>query len=116
MGPFHCNWSKILIAAMGKFLDQSGISKALYKSAAFLKGTEETSIMKGGDYIHGKDGMSVIAEAMTRLKFEAFEKSDLYCSKEGFINIEEIEHTIVAVTLHTFSETTADDCKNFNCA
>ena len=51
MGPFHCKWSKILIAAIGKFLDQSGISKALYKSAAFLKGTAETSIMKGGDYI-----------------------------------------------------------------
>ena len=34
MGRFHCNWSKTLIAAMEKFLDQSGISKALYKSAA----------------------------------------------------------------------------------
>ena len=49
MGPFHYNWSKILIAAMGEFLDQFGISKALSKSAAFLKGTAETSIMKGGD-------------------------------------------------------------------
>ena len=117
MGPFHCNWTKILIAAMGKFLDQSGISKALYKSAAFLKGTAETSIMKGGDYIlYGKDGMSVIAEAMTRLKFEAFEKSESYCSNEGFINIEEIEHTIVAVASHTFSDITAEDCENFNCA
>ena len=65
-GPFHCNWPKISIAVMGKF--QSVISKSLYKSAAFQKGTTETSIMKGG-----KDGMSVIAEAMTRLKFEAFE-------------------------------------------
>ena len=90
MGPFHCNWSKILIAAIGKFLDHSGISKALYKSAAYLKGTAETSIMKVGDYIYGKDGMSVIAEAMTRLKFEEFEKSVSYYSNEGFINIEEI--------------------------
>ena len=54
MSPFHCNWSKILIAALGKFPDQSGISNALYKYAAFLKGTAETSIMKGGDYIYGK--------------------------------------------------------------
>ena len=57
-GPFHCDRSKILIAANEKFLDQ-----ALYKSAAFLKGKAETSIMKGGDYSYGKDGMSVIAEA-----------------------------------------------------
>ena len=68
MGPFHCNWSKILIAAMGK-------------------GTAENSIMKGGDYIYGKYGMSVIAEAMKRLKFEAFEQSESYCLNEGFINI-----------------------------
>ena len=60
--------------------------------------------------------MSVIAEAMTRLQFEAFEKSVSYCSNEGFINIEEIEHTIAAVALHTFSLTTAEDCENFNCA
>ena len=77
MGPFHCNWFKILIAAMEKFLDQSGISKALYKSAAFLKGT--------ADYIDGNDGMSVIVEAMTRLKFKVFEQSELYCLNEGFI-------------------------------
>ena len=38
-----------MIVAMEKFLDQSGISKALYKSAAFLKGAAETNIMKGGD-------------------------------------------------------------------
>ena len=43
--------------------------------------------------------MSVIAEAITRLKLEAFEKSESYCSNEGFINIEEIEHTIVAVSV-----------------
>ena len=116
MGPFHCNWSKILIAAMEKVIDQSGISKALYKSAAFLKGTAETSIMKGGDYIYGKDGMSVIAEAKTRLKFEAFGQSELYCLNEGFIDIEEIDYTIASVASHTFSDTTAEDCENFNCA
>ena len=71
MGPLHCNWSKILIAAMEK-------------------GTSENSIIKGEDYIFGKDGMSVIAEAMKRLKFEAFEQSDSYCLNEGFINIEEL--------------------------
>ena len=97
MGPFHCNWSKILIAAMGK-------------------GTAQNSIMKGGDYIYGKDGMSVIAEAMKRLKFEAFEQSESYCLNEGFINIEEIEHIIAAVASHTFSDTTAEDFYNFNCA
>ena len=97
---------------MGKFLNQSGIPKALYKSAAFLKGTAKTSIMKGGDYIYGTDGKSVIAEAMTRLKFEAFKQSESYCLNEGFINIEEIEHTIAAVASHT----TAEDCENFNCA
>ena len=112
----HCNWSKILTAAIGKFLDQSGISKALDKSTAFLKGTAESSIMKGGDYIYGKDGMSVIAEAMTRLKFEALEQSESYCLNEGFINTKEIEHTIAAVASHTFSDTTAKYCENFNCA
>ena len=48
--------------------------------------------------------MSVIAEAMTRLKFEAFEQSESYCLNEGFINIDEIEHTIAAGASHTFSE------------
>ena len=90
MGPFHCNWSKILTAAMGKCLDQSGISKALYALQVFLKGTAETSFMKGGDYIYGNDEMSVIAEAMTRLKFEAFEQSKSYCLIEGFINMKEL--------------------------
>ena len=45
MGPFH--WSKILMASMGKFLEDSGIAEALYKSGAFLQGATETSIMKG---------------------------------------------------------------------
>ena len=53
----------------------------------FLKGTAKTSIIKGRDYIYGTDGMSVIAEAMSRLKFEAFEQSESYCLNEGFINI-----------------------------
>ena len=35
---------------------------------------------------------------------------------EGFINREEIEHTIAAVASHTFSDTTAEDCENLNCA
>ena len=87
MGPFHWNGSLPLQleAAMENFVGQSGISKALYNSSAFLKGTAETSIMKGGDYTYGKDGISFIADAMTRLKFEAFEQSELYCLNEGFI-------------------------------
>ena len=60
--------------------------------------------------------MSVIAEAMTRLKLEAFEQNESYRLNEGFINIEETEHTIAAVASHTFSDTTAEDCENFNCA
>ena len=60
--------------------------------------------------------MSVIAEAMKRLKFEAFEQSESYCLNEGFINIEEIEHTIAAVASHTLRETTAEDFEDFNCA
>ena len=70
MGPFH--WTKILLAATGKFLEHSGITKALYKSKVFLKSAAETNIMKGGDYVQGKDGMGIIAEVMMRLQYEVY--------------------------------------------
>ena len=63
MGPFH--WSKICIAAIGKFLEPSGITDALAKSGAFGKGVAETNVMMDKDYVQGKEGMGIMAEAMT---------------------------------------------------
>lgn len=111
MGPFH--WTKILVAGMGKFLEHSGITKALYKSGAFLKGAAETSVMKGGDYIYGKDGMSVIAETMTRLQFETFKESEDYNVCNMSINHEDIQRCMAALSDQSYGNTTMEDYEQF---
>ena len=106
MGPFH--WSKILMAAIGTFLEPSGIAKALYKSGVFLKGAAETNVMKGGDYVQGKDGMGIIAEVMTMLQYEVFEKSETFNLHQSFINMDEIEHDISVVASYSYNISTKD--------
>ena len=60
MGPFH--WSKICIAAIGKFLEPSGITDALAKSGVFgigvaIKCDDEQGLrprkIKYGNYCRG---------------------------------------------------------------
>ena len=82
------------MASMGKFLEDSGIAEALYKSGAFLQGATETSIMKGGDYVVGKNGMNLIAEVINRLQYEAFLENETYNMIKGFLNEEEIDFAI----------------------
>ena len=87
MGPFH--WSKICIAAIGKFLEPSGITDALIKSGEFGKGAAETNVMMGKDYIQGKEGMGVIVEAITLLQYKAFQNNESFDTILGTGEIEQ---------------------------
>ena len=70
MGPFH--WTEIVNAAIGNFLRPSGISDALVNSNVFGKSVVESQVIKGGDYIKSKEGLTIIAEAMIMLQYEEF--------------------------------------------
>ena len=77
---FH--WCKVLCAALGKFLQPSGITEALINSGVFGKGVAESSFMKGGDYVQSREGMNIISEAITILQYEAFLKSDVFLEEK----------------------------------
>lgn len=83
MGPFH--WCKVLCAAMGKYLEPSGITQALSNSGVFGKGVAESSVMKGGDYVQAKDGMSIISEAIAILQYEEFLQSASFIEDESIV-------------------------------
>ena len=88
LGPFH--WSKILMAAAGKWLKESGIYAALSASGVFKgSGIVEESVMKGGDYEKAKDGMNIIAEARTELQFEAFKTTEEYKRLQESMDIDQ---------------------------
>ena len=53
---------KIVIACLGKYLSKSGIDLALIESGVFGQGVVEASVMQGGHYVKGKEGMAMIAE------------------------------------------------------
>ena len=76
LGPFH--WCRIVIAGIGSFLSTSGITEALVNSGVYGKGVAESSVMKGTDYVKGKEGMTIIAEAMTALQYTEFKKSEQF--------------------------------------
>ena len=63
---------KIVISCLGKYLNVSGIDKAMIESGVFGKGVVESSAMDGGHYIKGKDGMTLIAEVMDTFLFKQF--------------------------------------------
>ena len=78
LGPFH--WSKIIMGAIGKWLNPSGIGEALKKSGVFAADVALSSVLKGGDYMKAKDGINMIAESILRLQYEAFLESDEFYS------------------------------------
>ena len=65
LGGFHME--KFIIACCGIFLKGTGIDSVLVESTAFGSGVVN-SVMSGGNYIRGKRGMVLIAEALQQLK------------------------------------------------
>ena len=63
-GDFHLE--KILLACFGVYLQETGVNNILIKNEIF-RPVSLKSAMSGGDYIRGKDAMSIFAEALQRL-------------------------------------------------
>ena len=99
LGPFH--WSKIIMGAIGKWLNPSGIGEALKKSGVFADDVALSSVLKGGDYMKAKDGINMIAESITilRLQYEAFLESDEFILCKEEIDLDGIEFDIVQQVL-----------------
>ena len=77
LGGFHTE--KIVLACLGTYLKESGIEQILVENEIFGP-VAVNSVMSGADYALGKRGMSLIAEAMSRLYISAFESSKVSIS------------------------------------
>ena len=65
IGGFHLE--KVVISCLGTYLESSGIQNLLVEEKVYGPGAVN-SVMSGGNYIWGKRGMSLIAEAMEQLQ------------------------------------------------
>ena len=72
LGGFH--FQKVLIGCCGAYLSETGIQSALVQNEVFGPGNVK-SVMSRGNYIRGKRGMMLIAEALLQLQIEAFVSS-----------------------------------------
>ena len=72
LGGFH--FEKVLIGCCGAYLSETGIQSVLVQNEVFGPGNVQ-SVMSGGNYIRGKRGMMLIAEALLQLQIEAFVSS-----------------------------------------
>lgn len=72
LGGFHME--KVLIACCGAFLKETGMDKVLTENEIFGPGVVQT-VLSGSNYIRGKRGMMLIAEALQQLQIEAFTAS-----------------------------------------
>ena len=64
---------KIVIACIGKFLEESGVESVFVENEIFGPGVVKT-VMNGGHYVRGKRGMGLISEALHRLQLIEFIK------------------------------------------
>lgn len=69
IGGFHLE--KVVIGCLGSYLEKSGIKEVFVEQEVFGPGVVN-SVMNGGHYVRGKRGMSLLAESMERLQFQAF--------------------------------------------
>ena len=65
---------KIVLACLGKYLEEVGIEQVLVKNEVFGPVVAK-QVMTGSHYIRSKRGMSIMAEALHRLYFSAFNES-----------------------------------------
>ena len=60
------------MSCLGKYLEISGVDKAMIESGVFGKGVVEGKVLNGGHHIKGKDGMSLVAECFNALLLQQF--------------------------------------------
>ena len=65
LGGFH--FEKVLIGCCGAYLSETGIQSVLVQNEVFGPGNVQ-SVMSGENYIRGKQGMMLIAEAFLQLQ------------------------------------------------
>ena len=88
IGGFHLE--KVVIGCLGTYLESSGIQNLLVEEKVYGPGVVN-SVMSGGNYIRGKRGMSLIAEAMEQLQVYSFlQSSDGVLFSELFDKIDEL--------------------------
>ena len=106
LGPFH--WSKILMGAVGKWLSSSGIGEALSNSGIFTPEVAKSSVLKGGDYVKAKEGMGIIAEAITLLQYRSFLKSEYFALNKHELGLDEIQFDMNEVFVKLFDASDVD--------
>ena len=82
MGMFHnC---KVLLCCSGRLLIGTGLDDGLIEAEVFgKKGVQ--SVLAGSHYVRAMKGMLIISEVLSRLKWEAFWKSNSIDSNAQFI-------------------------------
>ena len=70
LGLFHMEGT--VLAAIGKFLEITGINQALSESRVFGPDIVDKKVMSGKHYVKSKDGMALIAEVMNTLILKQF--------------------------------------------
>ena len=90
IGGFHME--KIVIACLGKYLEEAGIASVFEETKTFGKVVAVNSVMNGGHYIRGKRGMGLIAETMTSLQLQAFFDTD-----SNNVKFQDLLHQIVHI-------------------
>ena len=98
LGGFHLE--KIVIACIGKFLEESGVESVFVENEIFGPGVVKT-VMNGGHYVRGKRGMGLISEALHRLQLIEFIKViDSSQFQELLENIAELQRLFEKEMLH----------------
>lgn len=87
LGPFHME--SIVFSALGKYLECTGIDKALSESRVFGPDIVQNKVMNGGHYLKSKDGMSLIAETMHGFLFSLFKQETDDTMLEQILQMEE---------------------------
>ena len=87
---------KVVIGCLGTYLECSGIQHLLVEEKVFGPAVVN-SVMSGGNYVRGKRGMALIAEAMERLQISSFlESSDGEIYTDLFQKLEKLTNVITA--------------------
>ena len=110
IGGFHLE--KVVIGCLGTYLECSGINHLLVEEKVFGPAVVN-SVMSGGNYVRGKRGMALIAEAMEQLQIMSFlESSDGEMYDELFQKIKTLKTVIMTNPAkdRTYFDTLWSDC------
>ena len=71
LGGFHLG--KIVLAAIGLFLEKSGARDILVLNEIYGPSITDIKVMTGKDYVLSRGGMRILHEAISRMRFKKFE-------------------------------------------